>query len=198
MVTNGSCRRFGHEGTQRKAFYNPMLGEWQDITKLAILDTDWTMRTFLKPAPKSLWDELFLRHERERDELLRWEENEQRMNRTSSMETLRGVDTVDTDANDSDAPSAASSSKGKKRAMPSSERDPYDGSSSDADSDFGDVRFVRRHIADDESRSMSGASSPTPSDYSAASVPRSETTTGSDWDLMDSSSSASSSFGDEE
>ncbi|KAJ7135969.1 hypothetical protein C8R44DRAFT_869661 [Mycena epipterygia] len=184
--------RFGHEGTKRRSFFNPMMGEWQDVTTLAILDTDWAMRTFYKPAPKSLWDELFLRHERERDELLRWEETQNRLKRTSSMETLRAVP-VEPDSNSSDAvssSSASSANKGKKRAA-ASHRDPYDGSSSDADSDFSDARIVRRHIA-----AESGLSSPTLSVASLESIPRSITPSGSEWDMLDSSSSGSSSFSD--
>ncbi|KAJ7755333.1 hypothetical protein DFH07DRAFT_821857 [Mycena maculata] len=200
MVSLLTRLRFGHEGTKRRGFFNPLISEWQDVTTLAILDTDWAMRTFFKPAPKSLWDELFLRHERERDELLRWEETQNRLNRSSSMETLRAVTLgTDRDPSDSDASGTSSSkNKGKKRAI-ADRRDPYDGSSSDADSDFDDVRFVRRHIEDDDWRS--GASSPTPSNASVNSVPRSVTTTGSaasDWDMLDSSSSANSSFGDDD
>jgi hypothetical protein len=54
-----------------------------------MLDTDWTISPFLTRAPKSLWDELFARHERERQELLRWEEKKAKLNRTASMETVR-------------------------------------------------------------------------------------------------------------
>ncbi|KAF7350402.1 Spermidine n1-acetyltransferase [Mycena venus] len=170
MISLLTQLRFGHEGTKRRAFFNPMLGEWQDVTTLAILDTDWAMRGFYKgkPAPKSLWDELFARHEREREELLRWEEDQYRLNRgmkrTASMETIKGgaVPTAlepeeagfESDAGSvaSRATSAHSSSssinKGKKRAAPADwdpnpSRDsyPYDGSSSDTDSEF-DLEFA--------------------------------------------------------
>jgi len=59
---------------------------WKDATYLAILDTDWFMRSYFKPAPKSLWDEMFARHQREREELLRCDKT---LKRTSSMETVR-------------------------------------------------------------------------------------------------------------
>jgi len=223
MISLLTQLRFGHEGTKRRAFFNPLIGEWQDVTTLAMLDTDWAMRGFYKPAPKSLWDELFMRHERERDELLRWEEDQNRLNRkrTASTETLRAVPLApdpDSDACSdagSDAGSVASRSssisKGKKRAAPSDwSRDPYDGSSSDAESEFDFVR--KRYIQDiQESNSrLSGTSSPTPSDISLESTPYSISVAGSppatpsaggfesDWDLMSSSSSSSSSFGDDD
>jgi hypothetical protein len=179
------------------------MAEWQDVTTLAILHTDWAMRKFYKTAPKSLWDELFLRHERERDELLRWEENQNRLKRpmTSSMETLRALP-LDTD---SDASSSSSSaSKGKRRAVDSHRRDSYDGSSSDAESDFpfneSEPTFVRQYTPDQEIR-LWGASSPTPSDASVESVPRSVTTvgsaSGSEWDMLESSSSSGGSISDD-
>jgi hypothetical protein len=53
-----------------------------------MLDTEWAMRAFIKPAPKNLWEEMFVRHERERQELLRWEDAKT-LKRTSSMDTIR-------------------------------------------------------------------------------------------------------------
>ncbi|KAJ7048494.1 hypothetical protein C8F01DRAFT_1004520 [Mycena amicta] len=82
---------FSHEGTARSAFYHPLLAEWQDITRFGIIDTQWVMRRFWKPAPKTIWDELFMRHERERTELLRWEEMTGKVKRSTSMETLRAA-----------------------------------------------------------------------------------------------------------
>ncbi|KAK1226857.1 hypothetical protein PQX77_010161 [Marasmius sp. AFHP31] len=83
--------QFGHEGTRRRCFYS--FGEWKDITCLGILNTDWVMRSHFGTAPKSLWDEMFLRHDRERDELMRWEARKEFggtiLHRTSSMETIR-------------------------------------------------------------------------------------------------------------
>ncbi|KAL0958146.1 hypothetical protein HGRIS_000313 [Hohenbuehelia grisea] len=81
--------KFGHEGTRRLSFFSPLEQEWKDVTYLALLATDWAMRLYLKPAPKSLWDEMFARHAREREALLRWDESRLRkLNRTSSMETI--------------------------------------------------------------------------------------------------------------
>ncbi|KAK1226858.1 hypothetical protein PQX77_010162 [Marasmius sp. AFHP31] len=82
---------FGHEGTRRRSFYG--FGEWKDTTCLGILNTDWVMRKYFKPAPKTLWDEMLVRHDRERNELLRWEERKMgshALQRTASTETIRG------------------------------------------------------------------------------------------------------------
>ncbi|KAG6875405.1 hypothetical protein C0992_003999 [Termitomyces sp. T32_za158] len=73
--------RFDHEGTRRRAFFSRMEGVYKDVTYMGILDTDWMLRQtdckraqkFGCPAPKSVWDELLSRHQREREELLNWE-----------------------------------------------------------------------------------------------------------------------------
>ena len=64
---------------------------WKDVVYFALLDTEWTVRRFIRPAPKNLWDEMFARHERERLELLMWDESKLRLKRTASMETLRAA-----------------------------------------------------------------------------------------------------------
>jgi hypothetical protein len=81
--------------------------EWKDVTYMAILDTDWVMRNVrvCQSAPKSLWDALFARHQREREELLRWEARAS-LKRTSSMVTVRGSDAALTMIHDS-APTPA-------------------------------------------------------------------------------------------
>ncbi|KAH0834855.1 hypothetical protein J3R83DRAFT_10479 [Lanmaoa asiatica] len=91
---------FTHEGTKRRAVYQPegegMAGMWKDVTYLAMLDTEWMLRSTWKranPVPEqpviSVWDEMFTRHSREREELLQWEENHGRVRRSSSTETLK-------------------------------------------------------------------------------------------------------------
>ncbi|KAF5352196.1 hypothetical protein D9758_009258 [Tetrapyrgos nigripes] len=81
--------RFSHEGTRRRSYYSVMEQEWKDVTCFAILDTEYVMRAFFRSAPKTMWDEMLDRHEREREALLRWEHVHLR--RTSSMETLRNI-----------------------------------------------------------------------------------------------------------
>lgn len=91
---------FAHEGTKRRAVFQPegegMAGLWKDVTYLAMLDTDWTVKsTWMRanrPSPPpvpSAWDEMFARHAKEREALLQWEEKHGRMKRTSSTETLK-------------------------------------------------------------------------------------------------------------
>ena len=91
---------FAHEGTKRRAVYQPegegMAAVWRDVTYLAMLDTEWMLKsTWIRanrtsePPVVSVWDEMFTRHAREREELVRWEEKHGRMKRSSSTETLR-------------------------------------------------------------------------------------------------------------
>ncbi|KAH7869149.1 hypothetical protein F5051DRAFT_337209, partial [Lentinula edodes] len=88
--------RFAHEGRRRRVFFSIVEQEWKDVTCLAILDTDWMIRSryLTEATPTTLWDELLSRHNREREELLRWEEEQSQswrtgLKRTSSMETIR-------------------------------------------------------------------------------------------------------------
>ncbi|XP_006463970.1 hypothetical protein AGABI2DRAFT_180118 [Agaricus bisporus var. bisporus H97] len=85
---------FSHEGTRRQAFFSPLTSEWKDVTTLALLATDWLLyirgrRNDFRPTPKSelLWDSLFKRHQKEREELLRW--HERNLCRNASLETIR-------------------------------------------------------------------------------------------------------------
>jgi hypothetical protein len=80
---------FVHEGIRRRSIYVSNDGSWKDVTYFALLDTEWAMRAFIKPAPKNLWEEMFARHEKEREELLRWEEAKM-LKRTISVDTIRG------------------------------------------------------------------------------------------------------------
>ncbi|KAK0204109.1 hypothetical protein DFS33DRAFT_1384366 [Desarmillaria ectypa] len=103
--------RFSHEGTRRSTFFSPLEREWKDATSMAMIDTEWVIRSSLVEAPPTLWDEMFLRHERERDTLLRWEQNskeEERrlLKKTSSMETVRY-----------DTGSYSNEAKGKRKAV---------------------------------------------------------------------------------
>ncbi|KIJ14581.1 hypothetical protein PAXINDRAFT_169731 [Paxillus involutus ATCC 200175] len=91
---------FSHEGTRRRAVYQTegdgVAGVWRDVTYLAMVDTDWVLKDAREgkgKAPEqpamSLWDEMFTRHSREREQLLRWEEKHGRIKRSSSTETLK-------------------------------------------------------------------------------------------------------------
>ena len=81
---------FGHEGIKRRSMFSTSDGTWKDVTYFAMLDTEWSMRAYIEPAPKSLWEELFARHERERQELLEWESSKDaKLARSPSLETIR-------------------------------------------------------------------------------------------------------------
>ena len=51
------------------------------------------MRSYLKLAPKNKWGEMFARHAREREDLLRWDDRRQMLKRPSSAETVRVLGT---------------------------------------------------------------------------------------------------------
>ncbi|KAG1730350.1 hypothetical protein EDB19DRAFT_1615195, partial [Suillus lakei] len=89
---------FTHEGTRRRSVYKPesggVVGVWKDVTYLAMLDTEWALRNVLKPrgSVPNLWDEMFTRHTREREEMVKWDEKHNRVRKVSSTETLRDVE----------------------------------------------------------------------------------------------------------
>lgn len=148
-------RGFVHEGIRRRSVYCPdegVRGTWKDVTYLALLETEWLMRSYLKLAPKNLWDEMFARHTREREGLLRWDEKQQKLKRTSSMETLRFIihtqdtspESASTTDDESDYPATAPTSdietfssihKGKRRKLDTDVSDRMSRASSPPSSD---------------------------------------------------------------
>lgn len=85
--------RFSREGTGRRGAYRPLDGVWKDVTYLAILQHEWKAKPLYKPAPKSTWDELYARHQREREELLNWENHQ--LKKSSSTDTLKAEPMID-------------------------------------------------------------------------------------------------------
>ncbi|KDQ60152.1 hypothetical protein JAAARDRAFT_597178 [Jaapia argillacea MUCL 33604] len=84
---------FAREGTRRRSVISRVDGTWIDATYLAMLDTDWALRD-IHPGPRSLWDEMFGRHQREQEEIAKWEEGKAKrkgLQKRSSTETLKGV-----------------------------------------------------------------------------------------------------------
>lgn len=187
-----------------------------------MLDTDWVMRTSISPrfrvAPKSLWDELFARHQREREELLRWEERNYPLKRSMSMETVRNEvapSSVSTSASEDEAMtdsesviSATRRVNGKKRRIDVG--DAYDASASESEGEpelvtgprstvkesfpppLYDatewVAQVRSHRSTSPASSQSGESVHSDGSYTSSSS--------SQWDHMESASDASlSDFG---
>ncbi|EAU81447.2 hypothetical protein CC1G_05277 [Coprinopsis cinerea okayama7 len=121
---------FGHEGTRRRAFRSPYDAELKDVTYLGLLATDWVIRSGVgvqnarfNVAPPTLWDEMFARHQREREELLRWEEKSS-LKRTCSTETIRELaspstlEQVERAKQEEATPDLGSGSKGKTPASP--------------------------------------------------------------------------------
>jgi hypothetical protein len=92
------------------------------VTTLSLLATDWALRDVFKPAPVTLWDELFARHERERQDLLKWEDKnlaeQRKLLRTSSMETIRVLTETDPAASSSATESETGSCHDVKVATP--------------------------------------------------------------------------------
>ncbi|EGO29403.1 hypothetical protein SERLADRAFT_445226, partial [Serpula lacrymans var. lacrymans S7.9] len=84
---------FQHEGIRRRSVYLPPGEEraegWCDVTYLAMLDTEWILRSYIRDTPRTVWDELLVRHSREREELVKWDEKRRRLRKTASTETIK-------------------------------------------------------------------------------------------------------------
>jgi hypothetical protein len=174
---------FTHEGTRRRSVLKPerggVVGVWKDVTYLAMLDTEWALRAVLKPkgpAP-TLWDEMFTRHTREREEMVKWDEKHNRIRKVSSTETLRDGETprqpdsrtiIDPWASDMSSSSCQSSSYGS--VPPSPNPGAADISKAMREYlDFGESnpRWSPLQEVDDVSRQ----SSPSPYNFSIPSTP---------------------------
>lgn len=81
---------FTFEGTRRRAIMSPTVaGGYRDVTAMAMLDTEWHVRACGEHGPRSVWDEMFVRHHKEREDLIQLEERRRKLRRTGSMETVR-------------------------------------------------------------------------------------------------------------
>ena len=81
---------FSREGVGRREFFSPITHEWKDVFYYAILATDWVFdNNNPRPRPKTLWEDLLVYHQREREELLRMEEKT--LKRSTSSETIRNM-----------------------------------------------------------------------------------------------------------
>ncbi|KAF9482697.1 hypothetical protein BDN70DRAFT_874703 [Pholiota conissans] len=84
---------FRNEGIRRRAFFSSVACEWKDVTYFAMLVTDYVYDknsedSAVRLRPKSLWDEVFARHQKECDDLIRLEERSG-LKRSCSIETIR-------------------------------------------------------------------------------------------------------------
>ena len=81
---------FTFEGTRRRAIMSPTVaGGYRNVTVMAMLDTEWHVRACGEHGPRSVWDEMFVRHHKEQEDLIQWEERRRKLRRTGSMETVR-------------------------------------------------------------------------------------------------------------
>lgn len=82
-------RGFAYEGERRSAILDPLNETWKTATFLSLLDTDWALRAIHPRLTR--WDEMLNRHQKEREELLRWESAHppKQIHKTASTETLR-------------------------------------------------------------------------------------------------------------
>jgi len=96
-LTLFSSAGFRHEGIRRRAFFSSISLEWKDVTYLAMLATEWVLDQNRNPPvyqmrPKSLWDEVLTRHQREQEEIIKMQEHKfghGGLKRISSTETIR-------------------------------------------------------------------------------------------------------------
>lgn len=171
---------FTHEGTRRRSVLKPerggVVGVWKDVTYFAMLDTEWALRGVLpRDTVPTLWDEMFARHTREREEMVKWDEKHNRIRKVSSTETLRDGETprllnstiIDPWPSDMSSSSCQSSSYGSVPPSPNSA-----GGISKAMREYLDfgasrLRWSPLQELDDVSR----RSSPSPYDFSVPSTP---------------------------
>ena len=84
---------FRNEGIRRRAFFSTKECEWKDVTYFAMLATEWVYdannsNSGVRLRTASLWDEVFARHQKECDDLIRLEEKST-LKRSCSLETIR-------------------------------------------------------------------------------------------------------------
>jgi len=79
-----------HEGTRRKAQVGPD-AIYKDVTYMGMVDMDWRVWATHSHFPKTLWDRLFDRQQREREEILAddGDDEDRFLGRKASTETLR-------------------------------------------------------------------------------------------------------------
>lgn len=81
---------FSHEGTRRKAQVGPD-AVYKDVTYMGMVDMDWRIWAMHSDTPRTLWDRLFDRQQREREEIMMddGDDEDRFLGRKASTETLR-------------------------------------------------------------------------------------------------------------
>ncbi|KLO08751.1 hypothetical protein SCHPADRAFT_944208 [Schizopora paradoxa] len=121
------------EGIKRMSVFSPLHYSLRDVVYLAMLDTEWLFKRYdslgASFQPKTAWDEMLDRHNKEREDLLLTEEGHS-LKRSSSAETIRvamtecgasATESSSINGGDSDAASQAGGSQ--RRASVSSQPD---------------------------------------------------------------------------
>ena len=81
---------FSHEGTRRKAQVGPD-AVYKDVTCMGMVDMDWRLWAGHTTTPRSLWDRLFDRQQREQEEIMvdEGDDEDRFLGRKGSTETLK-------------------------------------------------------------------------------------------------------------
>ena len=81
---------FSHEGTRRKARAGPD-AIYKDVTHMGMVDMDWRLWAERSEIPRTLWDRLFDRQQREREEILMddGDDEDRFLGKKASTDTLR-------------------------------------------------------------------------------------------------------------
>ena len=81
---------FSHEGTRRKAQVGPD-AVYKDVTYMGMVDMDWRIWAMHTSTPRTLWDRLFDRQQREREEIMTddGDDEDRFLGRKASTETLK-------------------------------------------------------------------------------------------------------------
>ncbi|KIJ37309.1 hypothetical protein M422DRAFT_33840 [Sphaerobolus stellatus SS14] len=80
---------FSHEGVKRRQVYSQVFLEYKDVTYMGIVDTEYMICRYRPDIPRSPWDELLQRHQKEREELLDLEAARAPLKRSASTETIK-------------------------------------------------------------------------------------------------------------
>ena len=81
---------FSHEGTRRKAQVGPD-AVYKDVTCMGMVDMDWRLWAGHTATPRTLWDRLFDRQQREQEEIMvdDGDDEDRFLGRKGSTETLK-------------------------------------------------------------------------------------------------------------
>ncbi|KAG0691957.1 hypothetical protein DFH29DRAFT_883362 [Suillus ampliporus] len=153
---------FAHEGTRRRSVFKPEIGVWDMLR--------------IRGPAASLWDEMFARHAREREEMVKWDEKHNRIRKVSSTQTLRRGEAprqpdylFDALASDAESSSSCQTSSYYGSVPPS--RAPTPGAAEISQDMLQYLRFVENNRPLQDLDAVSRQSSPSPYNFSIPSTP---------------------------